>query len=271
MINLGNRPPEKLSKDTIISIAVVLNNIKESAKDEMSGDKTIVAYPVEQKAPYIKGLFVTPDMQLAVERSIIAILEYLRSHGAVEEVVLLNQAKDHDYQIRLKPARFIKFYDRVIALTLPYIDELIKNQTRSEVTIQSFTSNTSLQNEDKSRSTKPRTVESYIEALPPIKREIGSGFTIHMGDVISYDGRQIILEKRLNELAVVIMERSKKGFNTSKEYIAHNVLDENRDYDLPEDYAVKLVSKLRKDFKNLVGREHDYFKFNSPFGYKFTP
>lgn len=268
---LGNNPPEKLSKDAIIAVAVIVSNIKESAKDRLSGQNTIKVYPLKQISPYVSGIFVTSDMQVAAANRIFDILEYLRSQGAIKRSLKTNQSKDHDYQIRLKPARFIKFYDRVIALTLPYIDELIKNQTRSEVTIQSFTSNTSLQNEDKSRSTKPRNVESYIEALPPIKRDIGSGFTIHAGDVISYDGRQIKLEKRLNELAIVIMERSKKGFNTSKEYIAHNVLDENRDYDLPEDYAVKLVSKLRKDFKNLVGREHDYFKFNSPFGYKFTP
>ena len=93
MVILSNKPPEKLNRDTIMSVAVILNNIKESAKDKLSGNKTIIIYPVEQKSPYIKGLFVTSDMQIMAERSIISILEYLRSQGAIKKLLYLISQK----------------------------------------------------------------------------------------------------------------------------------------------------------------------------------
>jgi hypothetical protein len=107
--------------------------------------------------------------------------------------------------------------------------------------------------------------------LPPVISNISGGYAVHEGNIISYKGKEIILEKRLGDLAAAIMKRSEKGLYTSKEYIANEVIDENKDYEAPQDYAVKLVSRVRKAFQSQLDPKHDYFKPRSGYGYKFIP
>ena len=107
--------------------------------------------------------------------------------------------------------------------------------------------------------------------LPPLVADIGGGFAIHEGNIIVFEGKEIELEKRLRNVATEIMKRTQKGQYTSKEYVADNLLDDNHDYDLPYDYAVKLVSATRKAFRNQLNSKHDYFPVKSGIGYKFQP
>jgi hypothetical protein len=123
--------------------------------------------------------------------------------------------------------------------------------------------------------TKPEdsieTSNTSAALLPPLISNISGGYAIHEGNIISYNGKEIILEKRLGDLAAAIMKRSEKGLYTNKEYIADNVIDENKDYEAPQDYAVKLVSRVRKAFQSQLDSQHEYFKSRSGYGYKFTP
>jgi hypothetical protein len=114
------KPPEKLDKDTLISVFVILSSIKEALGNNLTNNELIKVYPAEQKLHYPGSLPISAAAGRDAEKSKMDILKYLSLQGAIEEVVFLNHAKDHDFWVNLRPVRFKKFYNKVVSLlTLP--------------------------------------------------------------------------------------------------------------------------------------------------------
>lgn len=125
-MTLGNNPPEKLHKDSLIGVAVLLTSIKQAAQDDLADRKVAKIIPLEIKAQKIASLPISSAMRQSAEKSKTAILQYLQSQGAIEAVQLINEPAEYDYWVTIKPERFMDFYSKVLPLVIPYIEEVLR-------------------------------------------------------------------------------------------------------------------------------------------------
>lgn len=130
---LGNRTPEELNSETLLSVAVVLTSIKEVSKDTKanSGLKT---FPLEFKFNKLAGIPISRDSVNTAEKSKVEIVKYLKSQGVIEDFIQeplsSNRLTRHDFLVTIKPKVFSEFYDRTLLLTLPSVEAIIKYQSK---------------------------------------------------------------------------------------------------------------------------------------------
>lgn len=144
---LGNKPPEELSLETLVSVAVVLTSIKRASEDSSIGNK-LKSFPLEFKFKKVAGVPITPYTIKEAEKSKVEIVQYLMSQGAIEDSVqepLLGRPDIRpDFLVTIKPEAFKQFYDRIMLLTLPHIEAVIEYQSQTETNDQKLAYKTPL-------------------------------------------------------------------------------------------------------------------------------
>lgn len=113
------------------------------------------------------------------------------------------------------------------------------------------------------------------ETLPPETFKVNDSFSIHEGNIISYKGKEILLEPQERRFAALLLH------NTPGQYICRDDLLING---LHESYVensessknlqqriTDTVSQLRSKFKNATGIKKNYFPNKTGVGYKFDP
>ncbi len=118
-------PPDKLSKKQLTTISMVLEDIKYQSKNRLTSNKETVIYIEKKLGNRIKNLYIPDDMQLVAEQGHLEALYYLVSQGAIKEVVA-NRKEKYDYAVTLVSDNFSKFYDKVMILTIPYLESILR-------------------------------------------------------------------------------------------------------------------------------------------------
>src|ERR1700693_5637672 len=101
----SSKSPERLDKDNLLNVAVVLSNIKEAASDNMDSE-TVVDVPVEFKSSYIGTTKVPLEMLINAEKSKVQVMEYLKAQGVLQQSTFSNVARDYDFLVSLHPDNF---------------------------------------------------------------------------------------------------------------------------------------------------------------------
>jgi hypothetical protein len=248
----SSKSPERLDKDNLINVAVVLSNIKEAAKDKMDCEE-VVDVPVEFKSNHIGTMKVPLDMLINAEKSKVQVMEYLKTQGVLQQSTFSMQPRDYDFLVSFQPDNFQAYYNRVVALTFPYLEELIRLSNQSP----------------RSTRTQVPSDSSSPTPLPEVVFRLGKDFAVHKGNVISYKNSEIPLERQPAKIVAKIMERSHNSEYTPVDYLAATVLPNDTDYKQPEKYVSKMVSEARTTFKKYINTNHNYFPSKRGIGYLF--
>ena len=248
----SSKSPERLDKDNLINVAVVLSNIKEAAKDKMDSEE-VVDMPVEFKSNHIGTMKVPLDILINAEKSKVQVMQYLKAQGVLQQSTFSMEPKDYDFLVSFQPDNFLAFYTRVASLTFPYIEEWIRlsNQSRQP------------------NQATQTSVKADPTPLPEVTLRLGKDFAVHKGNVISYKNGEVPLEQQVAKTVAKIMERSDKGERTPLSYLAEAILDNVHEYPEPEKYVSKMVSEARTTFKKYIKTDHNYFPSKRGLGYLF--
>lgn len=120
-------PIEKLNTKKAASVALVMLNIKDAQKRVMlkSGDEKVYA---SFKLPQaIESIYIHQDLNVLAEKTHLAILQYLWEQQIINDIKILNNNTNYDYVIEFLPDKFNQYYQKVMVLTLPFIDSNLRN------------------------------------------------------------------------------------------------------------------------------------------------
>ncbi len=112
--------------------------------------------------------------------------------------------------------------------------------------------------------------------LPPVVAEITPSFSIHKGNLISYNGKEIILEPQPRRIAARVMTNFAAGRHTPPEEITNDILSESYMEKAKTSKQVKQrvtdsIYELRAAFKTATGTDKNRFPNTRGVGYTFSP
>jgi len=132
---LGNKPPEELDLETLVSVATVLTSIKKASEDSPTSND-LQKLPLEFKFKRVAGVPVGRYTLREAEKSKAEVIKYLKSQEAIEDVIqeplMTNSRTRPDLLVTIKPDVFRAFYDKTMPLTLPHIEAVIEYQNQTE-------------------------------------------------------------------------------------------------------------------------------------------
>lgn len=122
---------------------------------------------------------------------------------------------------------------------------------------------------------------SSTTSLPALDTKVSDKFSIHKGNLISYNGHLIELEPQVSKIVALVMERSVRGLYTSHETIIDECLSEDylakagksSDEQLVFKYVRRCLSDARSSFRTATNSNKDknFFPNKSGIGYTFEP
>lgn len=247
-----NIPVDKLNKKQLTTISLALEDIKHQSKNRLTSNKETVIYIEKKLGNRIKNLYIPDDMQLVAEQGHLEALYYLVRQGAIKEVVVANGKEKYDYAVTLVSDNFSKFYDKVMMLTIPYQESILRQVNSGNF---QQPNNSNLHDTTQIR-------------LPNIKFNVGNDFAVHKNNIISYKGNEIPLEHQVARFIAFIMKRSRNNYFTTTEMLVDKFLSDER-YGQPEKYVIKIISEARKEFKTATKTDINFFPNKRSFGYTF--
>jgi hypothetical protein len=116
-------PPDRLEDKRVVGVAMILGNIKDSAKELLLEVNAIQVFSSFKLKNRIDSYIVLPNLGHITEQAYVEILNYLQDQGAIEELILLTPNRDgNDYMVTIIPEKFNDFYQKVFVLAIPYIE-----------------------------------------------------------------------------------------------------------------------------------------------------
>ncbi|MBL8159251.1 hypothetical protein JNJ66_02235 [Candidatus Saccharibacteria bacterium] len=117
-----------------------------------------------------------------------------------------------------------------------------------------------------------------VTKLPKLVLDAGGGFTVHLGGLIAYKGREIGLQRQESKIAAYIIENAVNGQYITLENIADNCLSEaylekagmSGDEALVNKYLWRCLYDIRTAFRAAASNK-DYFPLKRGIGYTFAP
>ena len=259
-MKFDSKPPDQLSQETLLGLAYVMTSIKDAAGAGSKAKNITIETHALGVTPKNSRLPISQPTLQTAESAKDTILEYLQKQGAIETFIHLPPNAEHmDYSVTVQQDVFNAFYDKVMLLIIPYMSEVMS--LNSKLT-------------SESRALKKRIPASKsvgtTAPLPEVLTKLGDDFAVHKGHVISYRGQEIPLELQVAKVVAYIMQRSAKNDYTPISMLSAEVLYDDHDYEEPEKYIVKMVSDARREFKNFIKTQHNYFPNKRGYGYLFS-
>jgi len=229
---LGNKPPEELSLETLVSVAVVLTGIKKASESNTTSDN-LKTFPLEFKFKKVAGIPISRYTLREAEKSKAEIVKYLMSQGALEafvqEPLLGNSHTRPDFLVTIKPKTFNQFYERALRLTLPHIEAVIEYQSQTGTSnhklVHAATSTRSENIEVKlefNEFSEPVLTTSYgSHTLPSLKE--GRVYDVLLTYRELYFGQVVSLDQMKKDL--VKLGRMHKGLNNFKQAFRRTSFD----------------------------------------------
>lgn len=254
--------PYELDKDKLMDLAAVLFDLKEALEVYRADSNTAWVDPYPRNEYVWVRAYEKYDTEESKEATI-AVLNYLLAQGVLTSVepvqkvqhfegyASISNTTSFDVTVADREA-FFKYADDVFRAVKPFFDNTWRRVNATPAQSQEVTPN--------------KTVK-----VPAIKLQLSGGFAIHENNIISYNGKEIVLQRRERKVAVAIMTRWQNGLYTDRDYIVDNLLESDNDYKNPYSYAVNLVSVTRKAFQAQLNKKHEYFPVKRDSGYKFAP
>lgn len=259
------KQPEELGKDRLLSLAMVMHDIKEAYDNttEVNEAQALEFWP------YNTNEYFWARDNLLLDN-------YADENSLNKKLVLKERLDSLEYLDHLHAVVATNPYDGQVLHGLDFTTYLSQERPILLVQVPSEFFNLYvkvMKLADKYVSTnklkRTNSTNSANNPLPKIEFKLGSDFAVHENNIISYRGREIPLEAQVAKLVIYIMKRSHTNSYTPSNLLTETILANNYDYEEPEKYVVKMVSEARRIFKSATGTAIDYFPNKRGFGYIF--
>jgi len=124
-----DKTPEQLNESELMSVAMVLRDLKDAAQGNQPSATAVKSYLAsdvsggKQNQPYYYAI------REHVNKAKPELLDYLAAQGVITSYQMLTyNLESLDYVVAINESVFNPFYNRILSLTMPYVEKLINTK-----------------------------------------------------------------------------------------------------------------------------------------------